>query len=339
MPLNIAARFSFCAFASIALLSGCANGSATSAAPQVSAAQLVTNPGSLRTTAPLHTSWMYTVQLYGNDAEIYQRQGLTLTPYGMIYMGLSAPSGTYATPDGYWYVANGGHANALIYQSTNHGPTGPVGTLDDYGWFPDNVAATSSRRLVALSNQSSTSGGAGSVSIYLNRQTEPSRILTYGSDPIQGEGIAISHRGDCYWAFNDPNQGGTGSVVEFTGCIGSGSLILSGIPKIGGIVFDQRDDLYYVDEINSTSKTPAGLYACQGTSNCSNLFNDSTGQPMNINFDHKTKYLWLADATGFIYAVNPKCKGKGQGKGKKPCSESFQAYGAAPYGIAPAPGD
>ncbi|MGB6714533.1 MAG: hypothetical protein WBE30_12980 [Candidatus Cybelea sp.] len=327
MSLNIAARFSFCAFASIVLLSGCANGSAPSAAPQVSAAQLVTNAGSLPTPTMQNTSWMYTAQLYGDDAEIYLRKGPKLTPHGKI-TGLSSPSGTFTTPNGYWYIANGGGANAVIYKSTNKGPVGPVGHLDDSGWFPNNVAATSSRRLVALSNQSTTSGGAGSVSIYLNRQTEPSRILTYGNGPIQGEGIAISHRGDCYWSFNGP-ESGTGSIVEFSGCSGSGSVILSGIPKAGGIVFDQRDDLYYVNEADS-GKTDAGIYACKKTSNCNTrLFDDPNGQPININFDHKAKLLWLADATGFIYAVDP--------KNKKVMS--YPAYGAAPYGIAPAPGD
>src|SRR5580704_10293910 len=277
MPLNIAARFSFCAFASIALLSGCANGSAPSA-PQVSAAQLVTNAGSPTPAMP-NTSWMYTAQLYGNDAEIYLRKGPKLTPHGKI-KGLSSPSGMFTTPNGYWYIANGGGANAVIYKSTNKGPAGPVGHLDDSGWFPNNVAATSSRRLVALSNQSTTSGGAGSVSIYLNRQTEPSRILTYGNGPIQGEGIAISHRGDCYWSFNGP-ESGTGSIVEFSGCSGSGSVILSGIPKAGGVVFDQSDDLYYVNEADS-GKTDAGIYACKKTSNCNTrLFDDPNGQPIN----------------------------------------------------------
>lgn len=334
MSLNIAARFSFCAFASIVLLSGCANGSAPNAAPQVSAAAPMMNPQLVRTPAALHSSFIYTVQLYGNDAKIYKRKGSTLQPDGMI-VGLSSPSGTFATPNGYWYIANGGAADAVIYKSTNNGPVGPVGYLDDSGWFPDNVSATSSRRLVALSNQSTTSGGAGSVSIYLNRQTEPSRILTYGNDPIQGEGITISSRGDCYWAFNDPNQGGTGSIVEFTGCSGSGTVILSGIPQVGGMAFDQSDDLFYVNEINGKSYN-AGIYACQKTSKCTLLFDDSSGEPININFDHKAKELWLADATGAIYAVLPKCKGNG--KGKKSCSMSYGTTGPAPYGIAPAPG-
>lgn len=333
MSLNIATRFSFCAFASITLLSGCANGSAPSVAPQVSAAQLVANPGSLPAPGKLNTTWMYTVNLYGNDAEIYKRQGPTLTPVESI-PGFSSPSGTFTTPNGYWYIANGGASNAVIYKSSNTGPTGPVGHLDDSGWFPNNVAATSSRRLVALSNQSTTTGGAGSVSVYLNRQTEPSRILTYGNGPIQGVGIGISHRGDCYWSFNGP-ESGTGSIVKFTGCNGSGSLILSGIPKAGGIAFDQSDNLYYVNEVDS-GKTDAGIYACRKTSNCNTLlFDDKSGQPININFDHKAKYLWLADATGFIYAVSPKCHGKKTSK----CSMSYAAYGAAPYGIAPAPGE
>jgi hypothetical protein len=139
MPLNIAARFSFCAFASIALLSGCANGSAPSA-PQVSAAQLVTNAGS-PTPAMQNTSWMYTAQLYGNDAEIYLRKGPKLTPHGKI-KGLSSPSGMFTTPNGYWYIANGGGANAVIYKSTNKARSARSATSTTQGGF-----RTTSRRL------------------------------------------------------------------------------------------------------------------------------------------------------------------------------------------------
>jgi hypothetical protein len=85
-----------------------------------------------------------------------------------------------------------------------------------------------------------------------------------------------------------------------------------------------------VNEVNSGS-THAGIWGCKKTSpsGCKILFDDKSGQPINLNFDHKAKLLWLADAAGYIYAVNPK-------NGK---FTPYPAYGAAPYGIAPAPGD
>jgi hypothetical protein len=325
MSVNIGGRFSIAAFVAMASLSGCTNGSAVTV-PGGSAAAFIINPqGQLsqlsdrKQPAKMHSSWMYTAQLYGNDAEIYKRNGNILNPFETL-TGLSAPSGTVSTVNGWWYIANGGASNVVIYRTTNNGPTGPVGSpLADSGEFPVNVAVTPNRRLVAVSNGATNGNGAGNVSVYLDRQTEPSRSLTYGSDQLQGEGVAIDHQGNCYWSFNDPSSG-SGSIVEFAGCNGGGTLVLSGIANAGGIVFDQSDNLYYVDQ-------SSGVWKCKKTSACA-LFAPINGQPTNLNFDLKQKSLWVADATGFIYQVDP----KSGAESKTP------AYGASPYGIAPSPG-
>ena len=270
--------------------------------------------------------WIYTAQLYGDDVKVYEQNGgPSLTYFETLTQGLSAPQGAVATINGWLYVANGGRSNVLIYRSKNRGPLGPIGSLDDYGQVPANVDAIPSRRLVAVSNVSTSSGGGGSVSVYLDRNVEPSRLLTYGTDDLQGIGIAVDRHGNCYWSFNDPSAG-NGSIVEFAGCDGSGTLIVPTIAFAGGLAFDQHGDMYYVDQTK-------GIYKCQGTSNCM-LFSTGPpyGDPVNINFDLKQKHLWVADATGYIDAVNPS---NGQIEYTTP---AVGGPSQVPYGIAAAPG-
>jgi DNA-binding beta-propeller fold protein YncE len=266
--------------------------------------------------------YVYSAQLYGNDATVYQRKGLSLTPVETLSEGIVAPQGTVTTPSGWWYLANGGDANVLIYRSTRKGPEGPVGTLDDSGEIPDNVSVTADRELVAVSNATSVGSGTGSVSVYLKRESQPSRVLTYGSDLLQGQGVAIDPQGNCFWSFNDVSKPSKlGSIVKFDRCNGKGTLVLSGITRAGGMVFDQSGDLYYVDEAS-------GVYKCQLTSNCK-FFAGGFGLPTNLNFDAKQKNLWVADAAGYIDAVNPETGY---------IEYETISIGGDPYGIAPSPG-
>jgi hypothetical protein len=269
---------------------------------------------------------LFTAQLYGNDLAVYKEQqqssGITLKFVETLSKGVSAPEGMKTTINGWWYVANGGDSNVLIYRTHHKGPQGPVGILDDPGQVPNNVDLTTSRQLVAVSNKG-TPSTAGSVSIYLGRQSEPSRILTYGTDIVAGMGIALDKHRNCYWSFNDPTTQ-SGSIVEFPGCNGNGSVVVSGIVKAGGLAFDQHDDMYYVDQAS-------GVYKCKHASKCT-LFATGFGDPVNINFDLKQKHLWVADATGYIDAVDPKTgdivyKVQAQGGSSNP-----------PFGIAPDPG-
>lgn len=248
-----------------------------------------------------HFYGMYSSQPSSNEVVVYKRDGFTLTRYETLTSGFSAPKGMATTPDGWWYVANSGDSNVLVYRTTRTGPSGPKATLRDAGEVPVNVAVTSSRQLVAVSNASTTRSGAGSVSVYLSRQHKPARTLTYGSDPIQGAGIAIDANGNCYWSFNDPRTL-TGSIVEFAGCNGNGSLFKSGILRAGGMAFDQSGNLYYVDQL-------LGIFKCSGPSSCGifALVGGSGGLilPANINFDNSNPpNLWVADAAGYIDAVN-----------------------------------
>jgi hypothetical protein len=307
-----------------ALLSGCATSSVSPGGPGLSPARL-TDVGP---NAQFYGNdrMIYLAQLYGNDLAVYkeQQQGqkIGLKFVETLSKGVSAPDGMKTTINGWWYVANGGDSNILIYRSKHKGPQGPLGTLDDPGQTPNDVDLTTSRQLVVVSNQGTTST-AGSVSVYLGRQTEPSRMLTYGTDVVAGVGIALDKHRNCYWSFNDPTTQ-SGSIVEFPGCDGSGTIVVSGIVKAGGIAFDQHDDMYYVDQTS-------GIYKCKHASKCG-LLASGFGDPVNINFDLKQKHLWVADATGYVDAVDPKT---GE------IIFTMQTQGGSsnpPFGIAPDPG-
>jgi hypothetical protein len=316
----------------LALLSGCGGGSPVPSQAIATGATISDAPVMPNANHYGNDSFIITAQLYGNDATVYKRKGFTVTyDHTVTGYAISAPQGTATTPNDYWYLTNSGHSNVLVYKikPKKSFPQNPSNVLDDYGEVPVNVAATADRNLVGVSNGSTTTNGAGSVSVYLNRQSEPTRILTYGTDQLQGEGIAIDHQGDCYWSFNDPNING-GAIVEFAGCNGTGSQVVSGITKAGGVAFDQSGNMYYVDQAY-------GIYKCVKTSNCKLWADNLTygfGQPNNLNFDYKEKSLWLSDATGYFWGID--LKGKCN-KGNM-CVYQYQSVDGDPYGIAPSPG-
>lgn len=306
--------------ATVACLAGCMAGA--SVAPQSSfdnsAVRVAVGPD-----AQHYGDDVYSSQPYANDATVYKRKGSSLMPLETLSSGIAAPQGTVTTPSGMWYLANAGNSNVLIYRTTKKGPKGPVATLDDSGEIPVNVDVTPDRNLVAVSNGTSASSGTGSLSVYTNRGSQPFRTLTYGKDLLQGQGVAIDAQGNCFWSFNDLSEpSAPGSIVEFAGCSGTGTPVMSGITSAGGMTFDRNGNLYYVDEA-------AGIYKCKMTAQCA-AFATGLGLPININFDAKEKHLWVADATGYIYAVDPT---SGQIESKT------VSIDGDPYGIAPAPGN
>jgi hypothetical protein len=331
MLIRIVRQFSLATLALLTVLSGCNNGSSAGVPSPANGGAPVSPAGaSPDNNGKGHggncgkgggANLTYTVQLFGNDVKVYSGSGSGFTLKCTLTQGLVEPDGTVATPNGWVYVANEGASNVLVYQTKHGMPKGPVSSLSDYDQLPVNVDANPSRKLVAVSNKSSTSGATGSVSVYLNRQAVPSRMLTYGSDILEGQGVAISHSGDCYWSFYDPTVG-SGSIVEFSGCNGSGAVVVSSITAPGGMAFDRGGNLYYVGG--------TGIYKCKKTSDCA-LFATGFVDPVNINFDRHYKNLWVADAGGYIDVVSPK---SGQIEDKYPVGGSSDA----PFGIAPEPG-
>lgn len=335
MSVNRIVRLSYL-LPALALLSGCGGGSAVPS--QVTNAVTVSSAPVRPDANHYGEDFMISSQPFGNDLTVYKRSGYNIMKDITVTYGISDPRGMVTTTNGWWYVTNGGHSNVLVYRIKKKKiPLYPSSTEDDYGQIPNNVAATPDRNIIAVSNYSTTTGGAGSVSVYLNRQSEPSRNLTYGTDTLQGQGIAIDHQGNCFWSFNDPNTN-SGSVVEFPGCDEPGSLVVSGITNAGGIVFDQSGDLYYVDQAS-------GIYQCFKTSNCKLWASNAMygfGQPTNINFDYKEKALWLADAAGYLWGIQlkgHKCTDNLTGKGGTLCVHKYSSVDGDPYGIAPEPGD
>ena len=249
--------------------------------------------------APGGSHFIYTAQFYHNDLGIYgQSHALQLSFIESITQGISQPQGTMATVNGLWYVANTGDSNVLVYKTAHGGPKGPVNTLSDPYQYPGNVDATTSGQLVVVSNVTSTAGAPGTVSVYLYGNLTPTYTLSFGSDMLQGVGIAIDRHDNCYWSFNDLSTG-VGSIVEFAnGCQAPGNLVVSNIQTAGGVTLDQHGNLYYVDQ-------KVGIYKCSGVSNCQPLAT-YFGDPVNVNFDEKQKHLWVADASGYIDAIDPR---------------------------------
>jgi len=269
---------------------------------------------------PAPKGWMYLAQLYGNDAGVYHRNGFSLTFLEKLTEFLSGPKGTKVTPNGWWYVANSVLSNVTVYRSTPHGPKGPLESLEDRQEVPADVDMTADRRLVAVANATTTGGGPGSVSIYLDQQIHHSRLLRYGSALLTGFGVALDPKRNCYFSFNQLGLVG-GSIVEFPKCNGSGRLVTSGIVVAGGLRFDAAGNLYYIDQAK-------GIYKCSGTSNCS-LFATGFVLPLNLNFDQHQEHLWVADGAGFVDAVDP--------QSGKILSYTVPLTGP-PFAVAPSPG-
>jgi DNA-binding beta-propeller fold protein YncE len=322
MLIRIVRQFSIGTLTLLTILTGCNNGSSASVPSPAFPDNNGKGHGGNCGKGGGGDSLTFTAQLYGNDVKVYSGSGSGFMLECTLTQGLMEPDGIVATPNGWVYVANEGASNVLVYRAKHGMPKGPVSALSDYGQLPVDVDSNPSRRLVAVSNKGSASGATGSVSVYLDRQAVPSRMLTYGNDMLEGQGVAISHSGDCYWSFYDSTTN-SGSIVEFSGCNGSGAVIVSSITAPGGMTFDRGGNLYYVD-------SSVGIYKCKKTSSCA-LFATGFVDPVNINFDRHYKSLWLADAGGYIDVVSPK---SGQIEYTFPVGGSSDA----PFGVAPEPG-
>jgi hypothetical protein len=309
----------------LTFLAGCSTNAVTPAMRFISAALLAP----ARPAAQHYgNDWVYSTSPNDDDATAYHRKGTKLKYDETLSLSIATTAeGTFATPSGYWYVTNpeidyGTNSSVLVYQSTTAGPKGPVATLDDSGETPINVAVMPNRDLVAVSNVLGGLSRNGNVSVYVNGATQPSRTLSYGSSAIAGDGIAIDQAGNCYWSFD---EAGTtkelGSIVEFSKCSGSGTPIISGLADAGGLAFDNDGNLYYIDEAS-------GVYKCKGITDCK-LFATGFGLAVSLNFDAKDKHLWVADATGYLDAVDPKSGA---------IESQTLSVNGDPFGIAPSPG-
>ena len=305
--------------------------------------RLVHPPTPQRGARPFIGGVMYTAQYYGNDVKIYSvhqtdlkyveqltsglvhPQGMATTP-NLVSQGLSAALRVRVHPNwssnGGWYIANTGASNIPIFISTPSGPQGPIATLQDPGQYPIDVAASVTHQFVVVSNAFSTSLGSGSLSIFPASASLPNSYLSV-SDYVQGSGVAVDSKGNCYWSYDDL-QNFSASIVEFPSCEGSAQTIVSGLGAAGGLAFDRSDNLYYVDQL-------AGVYKCTKTSSPCSLLSADFGDPVFLNFDKSWEDLWVSDAAGYIDAVDP------QSGAIISSTPATSGRSDPPIGIAPAP--
>jgi hypothetical protein len=276
---------------------------------------------------PLSKGALYDAHYYHNDAGIYQKNGTSLEFVGSLG-GLINPQGvattrtnylTLSSQSGLLLIANTGASNVPIYVSTPKGPIGPLETLDDSGQWPVDVDASRRAGIIAVSNYTTTEGSAGSVSIYADGATSPTSMLRIRGN-VQGVGIVIDRHGNCLWSYNDYSSGHA-RIAKFTNCAGHGKVIASGFGYAGGLTVDRYDNLYYIDQ-------QIGVFKCEGETNCK-LLNDGFTVPMFLNFDSKWENLWVSDASGYIWAIDPNT---GEALSSTPTGD-----GDPPYGVAPAP--
>lgn len=203
--------------------------------------------------------------------------------------GIVDAQGVAADRAGNAYIADA--ASASIFE---YGPylTPRIKTYQDYGQVPIDVAVKTKLQLLVASNQSTTSSGAGSVSVFAGGSLTPTATLT---DPkvanAQGIGVAIDGSGNCFWSLYD-RATGRSKIDEFLSCAGSPLTIVSGKPALRGMAFDARNDLLYIVDVNSTHHD---IFKCRGTSHCRPLATDFF-KPVMINFDQARRFLWLDDA-------------------------------------------
>jgi len=193
--------------------------------------------------------------------------------------GLNGPEGTSVDPSGNWYIANANAGNILKFSAKG---AALLSTLDDSGAQPIDVAVAG--KTVAVANLSGPNSLSASVSVYLNGGTTAARTLT-DSAAAEGVGVAFDSKGNCYWSFKLANT--HGQIDEFTGCNGAPQNLGITTGLAGGLAFDGKDNLFYVDRT-------VGVYSCSGVTSCGARFTGFS-QPFDINFDKRWKNLWVSD--------------------------------------------
>ena len=198
---------------------------------------------------------VYSAQPFSNDLSVYRRKGLSLEYLETLTVGIAAPQGT-VNPKRLVVPYQRRKVQRADLSAHENGPKGPVATLGDIGEIPVNVDVTPARKLVAVSNERGLQR-QGKRQRLPQRPVEPSRNLTYGNDLLLGQGVAIDPQGNCFWSFDDLSKpSAPGSIVEFSGCSGTRTLVKSGITSAGGMTFDRNGNLYYIDEAS-------GIYKCR----------------------------------------------------------------------------
>src|SRR5579863_10336859 len=242
--------------------------------------------------------------------------------------GIVNAQGVATDHHGNSYIADSGSSKVFEY-----GPlfTPLINTYQDPNQVPLDLDVDAKNELLAVSNESTTGGGPGSVSVYAGGSLTPTGTLTDPAAPgAQGIGVAIDRYDNCFWSFYYPRSG-LSKIDEFSGCSGSPITIVKGKHPLAGMAFDKRNDLFYVVDVNVKHHD---IFKCKGTAECKPLATHFF-KPVMINFDNRWGFLWVDDAGvlegPLIESVDPK-------NGR--VISSFRAGSSIypPFGIAHAPG-
>jgi len=246
------------------------------------------------------------------------------------YPVTSNPQGDVVTADGILLIADTG--NSTIDSKSVKG--GALTTcVSEPGQWPVFVDATEGATLIAISNINTTHGGAGSLAVAKGCGSAPAVLPNYNDDAVQGIGVAINGKGDCYWTYNDSTIGG-GYVAKYTGCAGTGLKLPqyglyagTAMNAAGGIAFDGQDNMYLNDQTQ-------GIWECTLSSNydsCSEaVYTGIQGYEDNLglNFSKDWKYLFWSDIDGNEICYTPTPVTNSQ-----TCVKN--SLGTAPFGVAP----
>jgi hypothetical protein len=167
---------SFSKFGSIALgaalLSACASNGSQGFAPAAgmpSAASFNLKPGSVAR-PDRGRSWMKAAAktsalLYVSDAETYDVYAYSWPQMQLVgtLTGFNGPSGECVDKAGDLWVVNTYASQAIEYA---HGGTTPIATLNVTGEYPYSCAVNNATGDLAVGNIESTTGGAGSVTVF-----------------------------------------------------------------------------------------------------------------------------------------------------------------------------
>jgi len=158
--------------------------------------------------------------------------------------GLRNPVGIGVNPrNGDVYIANSGAADILVYPPNS---TTLIAVLDDPDQIPVDVAVDGAGN-VFVANNTTVSGGAGTVAVYIGGATSPTRLL---SDPNVFEGLSVAVDEHNLLAFCFYSVKGTGECDTFPRARGHGNVAATGLSFPGGSSFDAAEHLVVEDQTN-----------------------------------------------------------------------------------------
>ena len=208
--------------------------------------------------------------------------------------GLVNPQGLTTDASGTLYVANTGASNILLYPKPY---TSPSTTLNDANEYPVGISYDPTNGEIAVSNIFSTSGGAGSVSIFAKGATTP--CVTVGNSNWSAAYFAAFDKSGNVYVDGHDNNGNT-IVGEVTGgCSATTISTLStgnAISFPGGIQVLSNGDVAIDDQLGAAVYTYAPASGGSLGSPVATTSLSGASDPVNFAIKAEDHNLWTADA-------------------------------------------